>query len=293
MDCKKGTLLILGFLVCLSISGCRENNSIKTEVQPTPDAYDFQQTCKLGSHLWLYDVKENSKTCSVCAEKEDFVPSGYFLNPIQIEAESFKAYFNDKHILCAYDKGTYEKFNRSKDEVLVKSLLEDEKIFYVDVDTTCEILSDTNKLDPQWHIVITSGEFNGTECWTAMVVVVNESDVEFYNRWENDPNNPKNKEDSDSSQKVSTDNESTVLNVSDDYVGILDGTYFVGLDIPAGTYRLVPLYTEYKGYWKRCSDASGDVKSTLASDLFDNTTYVTVNSGEYLIIKRCSGALQN
>lgn len=79
---------------------------------------------------------------------------------------------------------------------------------------------------------------------------------------------------------------------SNEYVGLIPGTYLVGTDIPAGTYRLVPAYSEYPGYWKRSSNASGESDSIIANDLFEAATYVTVENGEYLQISRCTGALQ-
>ncbi len=90
-----------------------------------------------------------------------------------------------------------------------------------------------------------------------------------------------------------TSNEASIAdNSPDKYTGILPGTYLVGTDIPAGTYKLVPLFSEYPGYWLRSSNASGEPDSIIANDLFEATTYVTVASGEYLQISRCTGALQ-
>lgn len=246
------------------------------------------QKCNSDNHLWIYNVNAKIKDCSVCGEQQSYSPSGYYLNAIQIEIDSFKPFFNDTHILCAYSESTFEKFNSSKSESVVKSLIEENKAFYVKANV---ILSDTDMAAPQRHITVTSGEYNGTDCWTAMAVVVDDGDVEFYRQWLNDPSNPVNR---DSSQEPSNTPSSVPSDNSknQDFVGILEGTYLVGTDIPAGTYRLVPLFSEYPGYWKRCSNASGEAGSIIANDLFESTTYVTVNAGEYLEIKRCSGALQ-
>ena len=241
----------------------------------------------IGSHTWIYNVDTGEKVCSECVASEQYIPSGYFLSSYQIEMDSFKPYFNEEHILCAYDEKTYEKFNYSKETTLVNSLIEDGKVFYAESDSTCDILPDTNMLAPQRHIVITSGKYNGVECWTAMAVVMNDDDVDLYSKWLDDPKNPINKE------KSSIDIESnTPENDSEEYVGIIPGTYLIGTDIPAGTYRLVPAYSEYPGYWKRSSNASGEPDSIIANDLFESATYVTVESGEYLQISRCTGALQ-
>ena len=72
---------------------------------------------------------------------------------------------------------------------------------------------------------------------------------------------------------------------------ITDGTYKVGTDIPAGTYKLT-CTSNYGGYWARLSDASGEMGAIIANDNFSTTTYVTVLSGEYLELTRCTGVLQ-
>lgn len=115
-----------------------------------------------------------------------------------MEYEGSKPYFNEEHILCTYDEATYKKFNQSKSSFLVESLLADKKLFYVEENTTCDILPDTNKLAPQYHIVITSGEHNGDECWTSMAVVVNAESVKSYKAWLESPDNPINRDNSNS-----------------------------------------------------------------------------------------------
>lgn len=71
---------------------------------------------------------------------------------------------------------------------------------------------------------------------------------------------------------------------------IQDGMYLVGADILAGTYKLSQT-GEYAGYWERARDASGETSSIIASENFNNTSYVTVKVGEYLIIKRSNAIL--
>lgn len=72
---------------------------------------------------------------------------------------------------------------------------------------------------------------------------------------------------------------------------ITEGTYMVGIDIPAGTYKLTRS-GGYVAYWERCTDASGNLSSIIANDLFYATTYVTVNDGEYFKISGCVGMPQ-
>lgn len=138
---------------------------------------------KPHAHQWIYSTDESTKTCSVCEVQEEFTPSGYKLNATEIEYEGSKPYFNSSHILCTDTESTYEKFNESKSSSFVKQLIESGKAFYVEPDTTCDILEDTNTLEPQYHIVITSGEHNGEECWTAKMVVVTDEGIENYLEW--------------------------------------------------------------------------------------------------------------
>lgn len=70
-----------------------------------------------------------------------------------------------------------------------------------------------------------------------------------------------------------------------------DGMYLVGKDIPAGTYLLTST-SEWGAYYARCSDASGELTAIIANGNFDNTAYITVQSGEYLQLSRCTGVLQ-
>lgn len=72
---------------------------------------------------------------------------------------------------------------------------------------------------------------------------------------------------------------------------ITESTYIVGTDIPAGTYKLT-CTDEFEAYWERCSDASGELDSIIANEVFNATAYVTVNNGEYLTISGCTGVLQ-
>ena len=67
--------------------------------------------------------------------------------------------------------------------------------------------------------------------------------------------------------------------------------YLVGSDIQAGTYKLTA-NSGSSGYYARYSDASGESSSIISNDNFNNTSYVTVNDGEYLKLTRCTGVLQ-
>lgn len=62
------------------------------------------------------------------------------------------------------------------------------------------------------------------------------------------------------------------------------GMYRVGIDIPAGEYKLA---SEDDGYW--CIYKSSDLPLDIVSnDLFDSSSYVTVKDGQYLKISGCT-----
>ena len=61
---------------------------------------------------------------------------------------------------------------------------------------------------------------------------------------------------------------------------LLEGTYKVGRDLPAGEYQVTT--SGGSGYWERSSGAVSSDSEILANENFQNSTYVTVNEGEYL-----------
>lgn len=60
----------------------------------------------------------------------------------------------------------------------------------------------------------------------------------------------------------------------------------VGYDIRPGTYRLKQTDSDYDGYYCVYNDNRQD--DIEENDLFENTTYVTVRSGQYLELSRCT-----
>ena len=67
------------------------------------------------------------------------------------------------------------------------------------------------------------------------------------------------------------------------------GTYLVGTDISAGTYKLVA--TTDSGYWKIQESVDADAE-IIANEIFENMTYVTVEDGQYITLSDCRGQLQ-
>lgn len=73
--------------------------------------------------------------------------------------------------------------------------------------------------------------------------------------------------------------------------GILpEGMYKVGVDLPAGEYKVKPT-SSLGGYFGIYSDSSHDFGSILSNDNFDTERYVTVKEGQYLSLSRAELAL--
>ena len=116
----------------------------------------------------------------------------------------------------------------------------------------------------------------------------------------NDPDDPaplekytSTQEDTDSANtsQSSTESSANTQGKQPTSTSITEGMYLVGSDIQAGTYKLTA-NSGSSGYYARYSDASGESSSIISNDNFNNTSYVTVNDGEYLKLTRCTGVLQ-
>jgi len=59
-----------------------------------------------------------------------------------------------------------------------------------------------------------------------------------------------------------------------------DGTFLVGTDIEAGTYKSPGDDTGIGCYWERAKDDSGDFDSIITNEAFDGPGRVTVKTGE-------------
>lgn len=176
---KLGGVFIVGLFFLVGLSACSIPRSSPTVSSELTECV----------HDWVYDDENNFKTCETCHITEEYIPSGYFLSAEQIEAESAKEYFNEKQIFCAYDESEFEKFNLNKSASAAQELIDSGKAFYVIPGTTCEILDDSNALSPQTHIVLTSGDFNGTSCWTLTAVCVNDEALAAYREYKDESSN--------------------------------------------------------------------------------------------------------
>jgi len=64
------------------------------------------------------------------------------------------------------------------------------------------------------------------------------------------------------------------------------GTFRVGIDIPAGEYKLINEGEDYSGYYCVYNDSEPDTR-IVSNDNFEGQTYITVSDGQYLLLSRC------
>ena len=178
------------------------------------------------------------------------------------------------YVLCASSimfegdvDGDYESFNDAKDAFV-------------------EIGSNITSVHEQK--VISSTEYNFiiyTDTETMLILTVSDpEDPAPFENYTSTIEGATTPDKSQSSAKTSTDTPKTQTTIT-------EGMYLVGSDIQAGTYKLTA-NSGSSGYYARRSDASGEFSSIIANDSFNNTSYVTVNDGEYLELTRCTGVLQ-
>ena len=80
-----------------------------------------------------------------------------------------------------------------------------------------------------------------------------------------------------------------VVMVTNDDGSFSDGMYRVGIDIPAGEYKL----TSDNGGYYCVYPNSVPPFDIVDNDLFDTNTYVTVKDGQYLLLSRCTAVPAN
>lgn len=75
-------------------------------------------------------------------------------------------------------------------------------------------------------------------------------------------------------------------------VSTIDGTkvyqpsiYKVGIDIPAGKYKLFALTSDETAYYALCNDPNGD--DIVANDNFYNQAYIYISNGQYIELSDC------
>lgn len=64
-----------------------------------------------------------------------------------------------------------------------------------------------------------------------------------------------------------------------------DGTYIVGIHIPAGEYKIVATVEDRSGYYSIYEELSRD--NIIAIDYFDNSGYINLSDGDVIILERC------
>ncbi len=66
--------------------------------------------------------------------------------------------------------------------------------------------------------------------------------------------------------------------------GYPEGTYRVGIDIPAGTYTVSQLDPDFSGYYEIRNNISNSISNILENDNFEGEATITVTDGQYLTL---------
>ena len=67
-----------------------------------------------------------------------------------------------------------------------------------------------------------------------------------------------------------------------------DGMYRVGIDIPAGEYKVIPVEgSTFGAYLEVTTNARHNFDGIVANESFENPTYITVKDGQYLTLSSC------
>ncbi|WP_214836023.1 hypothetical protein [Exiguobacterium sp. s36] len=91
----------------------------------------------------------------------------------------------------------------------------------------------------------------------------------------------------DPAVETATDQTETMILADGEYG---PGTYKVGTDIDAGEYKLTAADEDYHGYYEVKTDSSAD-GDMVGNSMFETTEYVSVEDGQYLIVKRATFAM--
>jgi len=100
----------------------------------------------------------------------------------------------------------------------------------------------------------------------------------------NSDNNSKNKEEKQEVEATTESNKKEkklTLQLS-------NGTFIVGKDLDPGTYLLVKNEGEFMGSYDITTDTTGDIKSEVDSNVFENFTYIKVKRGQYVQLNKCT-----
>lgn len=71
-------------------------------------------------------------------------------------------------------------------------------------------------------------------------------------------------------------------------IKVTEGTYRVGIDIPAGEYKLIETDHNFGGFYRVYLDSSDKRSSIVTGGPFKNQTFVTVKKGQYLELSDCT-----
>ena len=106
----------------------------------------------------------------------------------------------------------------------------------------------------------------------------NGTTVDYKDEWQ------KSQESAASSNSSTNEDNSSSKNTASDSYG--PGTLKVGVDIPAGEYKVTSTRSSGDGYWCIRNSSAADAR-ILKNDSFSGSSYVTVEDGQYLELSGC------
>jgi hypothetical protein len=66
---------------------------------------------------------------------------------------------------------------------------------------------------------------------------------------------------------------------------LFEGTYKIGLDLPAGTYTIGSIDSEHPGFYSISSSSRHSSADIISSEEFNGTVTITVTNGQYLSLR--------
>ncbi|WP_195199265.1 hypothetical protein [Faecalispora jeddahensis] len=137
----------------------------------------------------------------------------------------------------------------------------------VQTDSLSSYFQVSSSSDGKFESIITNDNFNGRS-------IVTVSDGQYLNV---------------TRAKIYSIDKAPALDKSSGY--LTDGMYRVGIDIPAGEYKIFPT-DSISGYYELASNSSHQFASIIGNGTISNEQYLTIENGQYLKLSRAKIALK-
>lgn len=254
---------------------------------------------------WTVDYTEDSIIINFSMEGLDSV-----VDAMSADYDTYIGHWNsfvdDKTFTPLYDevKGSIEQFGFNNINIIQNVLSDDgSRVYatYINNKLTYNIADEVPGANVQWYaagmykvgVDIPAGEYFIQKEGTLSAYMAVYSDSTGDSILENENFNTFHFITVEDGQylEVSRGKLTSVDNVSLTYdpQNLTEGMYRVGIDIPAGEYRL-ECTSSYSGYVCVYPTSRSD-RRIKTNDNFENNKYITVSDGEYLLLSRCVGSI--